>query len=159
MSAVAFLEESLARVYLHPGQVVTTSEPMLVTTVLGSCVATCLWDPQTLIAGVNHFLLPQGPTRVNADPRYGNTAMQRLIDSVLERGASRERLVAKVFGGACVIEQFSGIRRSIGDQNAAIALEVLAQNGIRVQTNETGGKRGRKVLFHTGTGGAFVKEL
>lgn len=159
MSALPIVEEAIPRIYLHPGQFVVTTDPTLVMTVLGSCVATCLWDPQTHVAGINHYLLPQGPVRAGSDPRYGNTAMERLIESVLVHGADVDRLEAKIFGGASVIAQFSGQRRAIGDQNADVAREALRKHGIRLHADETGGKRGRKLLFHTGTGSAFVKEL
>jgi chemotaxis protein CheD len=159
MSALPVGDEALVRVYLHPGQLVVAVEPTLVMTILGSCVATCLWDARAGVAGVNHFLLPQGPRATGGDPRYGDAAMERLLENVLARGASPDRLVAKVFGGACVIEQFSGMRRAIGDQNAAVAREALAKYGVKIAADETGGTRGRKLLFNTVTGAAMVKEL
>jgi len=159
MSALPMPEEPITRVYLHPGQMIVTTEESMVMTVLGSCVAVCLWDPRMRIAGINHYLLPQGPGSGAGDPRYGNTAMERLIDNVLTRGASPERLVAKIFGGASVIEVFSGQRRAIGEQNVQVAREALTRHGVRVHADETGGKHGRKLLFHTGNGSVFMKEI
>ncbi|HET7434811.1 MAG TPA: chemotaxis protein CheD [Thermoanaerobaculia bacterium] len=147
-------EEAPESVYVHPGQLYTASHSALVSTVLGSCVAVCLWDPIARVGGVNHFLLPTGK-----GPRYGNEAVPALIDAMVERGAFVARMVAKVFGGACVIEHFTGSRRAIGEQNTEAALRSLAAHAIPVRVNETGGRRGRKLLFHTGTGHAYVKEI
>ena len=151
--------EPVATVYLHPGQIFTTAETVLVTTVLGSCVAVCLFDPVAAIGGMNHFLLPSTPVRDANDLRYGNTAMERLISAMQAKGAVLERLVAKVFGGACVIPGFSGAREAIGTKNAAVAREALTRHGIALRGEQTGGRRGRKLLFHTGHGAAYVKEI
>jgi len=151
--------EAVATVYLHPGQLYVTAETVLVSTILGSCVAVCLWDPVAAIGGMNHFLLPSGPSGNANDLRYGNRAMERLIAAMVAKGAAPERLVAKVFGGACVIAGFSGARQAIGAKNVAVAREALAHNGIAVRAEQTGGRRGRKLLFHTGHGAAYVKEI
>ena len=160
MSAVApETNEPVATVYLHPGQIFTTVETVLVTTVLGSCVAVCLFDPDAAVAGMNHFLLPSTPVRSGNDLRYGNTAMERLISAMQTKGAVLDRIVAKVFGGACVIPGFSGAREAIGSKNVAAAREALTRHGIAVRGEQTGGARGRKLLFHTGHGAAYVKEI
>lgn len=147
-------EESPAGVYLHPGQIHATSHSTLISTVLGSCVAVCLWDPAARVGGMNHFLLPHG-----RGPRYGSEAMVQLVDAMTGRGAFVARMVAKIFGGACVIPGFTGPRKSIGAQNSEAALTFLAAHSIPVRVDETGGTRGRKLLFHTGTGQAYVKEI
>jgi chemotaxis protein CheD len=158
MSSVApymAAEEAPASVYLHPGQIYTASHSVLVSTILGSCVAVCLWDPAARVGGMNHFLLPSG----TADARYGNAAMEKLVDAMLARGAFVARMVAKVFGGASVIPGFTGARQAIGPQNIEIAKRVLAASSIPVRAEQTGGARGRKLLFHTGSGAAYVKEI
>lgn len=151
--------ESVPNVYLFPGQIFTSAEPVIVTTILGSCVAVCLWDSESGVAGINHFLLPVNPMKGGADARYGNTAMERLLETLVERGASARRLVGKVVGGASVVDHFTGVRRSIGEQNAAVARDFLRRLDITINGDQTGGRRGRKLLFHTGTGSAFVKEI
>ena len=151
--------EKLRTVYLYPGQVFTASQPLLVSTILGSCIAVCLWDEKTRIAGINHYLLPSGPVRAQTDLRYGNLAIERLIDEMVAAGATTSRMMAKVVGGASIMGSSSGGRQSIGDQNAAVARQVLAKYGIAVTAEQTGGVRGRKLLFHTGTGCAFSKEI
>jgi chemotaxis protein CheD len=151
-------DEAVATVYLHPGQIYTTAETVLITTVLGSCVAVCLFDPVAGVAGMNHFLLPHGPSGGN-DLRYGKTAMARLIAAMLAKGATPDHMIAKVFGGACVIPGFSGSRQAIGATNVAAAHEALAEHGITIRAEQTGGRRGRKLLFHTGHGSAYVKDI
>lgn len=155
MSALSMaVEEAPESVYLHPGQIHTASHATLISTVLGSCVAVCLWDPLTRVGGMNHYLLPMGKGL-----RYGNEAMSRLLEDMTARGASLSRMVAKVFGGACVIPGFTGTRKAIGTQNIDAALQFLAANAIPIRGEQTGGARGRKLLFHTGTGRAYVKDI
>jgi len=151
--------EKLRTVYLYPGQVVTASQPLLVSTILGSCIAVCLWDDTARIAGINHYLLPSDPLRGQSDLRYGNVAIDRLIAEIVSAGAMTQRIVAKIVGGASILGSSPGSRQSIGDQNAAVARQALQKHGIAVTAEQTGGLRGRKLLFHTGTGCAFTKEI
>ena len=151
--------DAVPNVYLYPGRIFTSGEPSVVSTILGSCVAVCLWDPAVAVGGINHYLLPANPGRGASDPRYGDMAMTRLLDSMVERGAAIRRLVAKIVGGASVLRAFDNARKSIGDQNVAIAREFLERMNIHVAGDQTGGRRGRKLLFHTGDGTAWVKEI
>jgi chemotaxis protein CheD len=152
-------DEKPKGIYLHPGQVVVAADASLVTTILGSCVAVCLWDEQSSIAGINHYLLPTNPLRGQQDARYGNTATEQLIDKMVARGAITARLTAKLVGGASIMTAFSARQKSIGDQNVEVARELLARFGIPVVAEQVGGVRGRKLLFHTGNGCAFSKEI
>ncbi len=149
----------LRTVYLYPGQVYTASQPLMVSTILGSCVAVCLWDAQSSIAGINHYLLPSDPVRGHSDLRYGNIATERLIDEMLTAGAVMQRIVAKVVGGASILGIGNEAGQSIGDQNVAVARQILQKHAIPVSAEQTGGKRGRKLVFHTGTGQAYSKEI
>jgi chemotaxis protein CheD len=151
--------EKLRTVYLYPGQLFTATQPLLVSTILGSCIAICLWDDSARIAGINHYLLPSEPVRGQADPRYGNVATERLIGEMVSAGAATLRIVAKVVGGASILGSSPTSRQSIGDQNAAVARQVLQKHGIAISAEQTGGVRGRKLLFHTGNGCAFSKEI
>jgi chemotaxis protein CheD len=160
MTALALeTEEAVVTVDLHPGQIFTTTETVLVTTVLGSCVAVCLFDEVAGVGGMNHFLLPIDPTSDASDPRYGNTAMEDLVAAMIAKGADPARMIAKVFGGAGVIPGFSSARQAIGEQNTIVAREALSRHGISVRAQQTGGARGRKLLFHTGHGSAYVREI
>jgi chemotaxis protein CheD len=146
------------QIYLHPGQIVVTSEPGVVTTILGSCVAVCLWDEKTRVAGINHYLLPKNPMPGTGDARYGDTAIEALVGAMWKHGAALDRLVAKVFGGAGVLP-FTGNHGAIGTQNADLARLFLQRRSIEIAIDRTGGSRGRKLLFDTGDGSAWVKEL
>jgi len=143
-------------VYLHPGQAVIASEPSELTTVLGSCVSVCLFDPAAEVGGMNHYLLPLEVEREKS-LRYGGQAMEHLLAGVLGVGADRRRLQAKVFGGASVIDAFR--HRNLGADNVELALHFLERLGIPVIERDVGERGGRKVVFHTDSGAAWVKRL
>jgi chemotaxis protein CheD len=144
-------------VYLHAGQLVAAAAPTAITTVLGSCVAVCLYDPVAKVGGMNHFLLPLHVER-EASPRFGTVAVPQLVEAVVGAGASRGALVAKVFGGASVIAGMARGRR-LGEENAALALRLLEEARIRVLDHDVGGGRGRKVVFFTDDGTVWVRQL
>jgi len=145
-----------ARVYLAPGRLYATAEDVQVTTILGSCVAVCIRDAQAEVGGMNHFLLPSGSP---ASSRFGDSAVALLIEHVLERGAQRGRLEAKVFGGACVLEAFRADQWSLGARNIDMARTQLEAAAIPVVGEDVGGDRGRKVVFHVRTGRAWVRPI
>jgi chemotaxis protein CheD len=146
-----------AQVYLHAGQLHVAAEPTAITTVLGSCVSVCLYDPVTKVGGMNHFLLPLHVEREKS-LRFGTVAVPALIDAALRAGASRGGLVAKVFGGASVIATL-GKGRRLGDENAALALRLLEEARIPVLDHDVGGQRGRKLVFIVDEGTAWVRQL
>ena len=145
--------------YLLAGQLLISEEPCQVTTILGSCVAACVWDPGLGVGGLTHFLLPAGPERGPSSPKFGNVAVVTLIEGLVRFGGRPERFVAKVFGGACVLEPMRGRSRHLGLQNVEIALHLLAQHGIPVLAQDVGGDRGRKLIYHTDTGGSWIRRL
>ena len=147
------------RLYLHAGQIHASAEPCRVTTILGSCVAVCVWEPRAQIGGVNHFLLPYCAGNGLSTPRFGNVAVASLIEKLLALGARKGSLQAKVFGGACVIEAFRGSARHLGEKNVEMALSALGEAGIPVVARDVGGQRGRKLVFDTGGGAAWVRRL
>ena len=130
-----------------------SAQPTVVRTLLGSCIAVCLWDPTTRIGGMNHFLLPDG---TSGDPRFGVHAMDRLIGVLMRLGARREHFVAKVFGGAHVLPDASP---SVPEGNIAFVRTFLAEDGLRILTQDVGGTSPRIVRFHTDSGRAFVKRV
>ncbi len=146
--------------YLHPGQVFASRCPARVTTVLGSCVAVCLWDRHSAVGGINHYLLPDGAADGPSPLRFGSVATPALIDEILALGAHRSGLQAKVFGGACIAVAFRGQgKRHLGAANVQSALATLAAAGIPVEARDTEGRRGRKLVFQTDGGSAWVKPL
>lgn len=146
------------RVYLHPGEFAVAAEPVSMTTILGSCVGVCLYDPAARVGGLNHFLLPRSPAGTRS-ARFGDAAVQCLLRGVTRLGAEVRRLRAKVIGGACVLDAYRGAPAHVGRQNVRVALEMLAEAGIPVLTMDVEGDRARRVLFHSHTGDVVVRVL
>jgi len=137
--------------FLYPGAIYVSPEPALVTTILGSCVAICLYDPVLQIGGMNHYMLPLWNGQGLASPRYGNIAIEKLIANLEALGSKRENMKAKVFGGAEIIS--TNINQfMIGERNILIAKEMLKEENIPIISSSTGGKLGRKLIFNTETG-------
>lgn len=136
---------------LTQGEFHASREPVILSTILGSCVAVCLHDPASGIGGMNHFLLPEGRDAHDArSERYGVNAMEQLINALLRLGARRGGLVAKAFGGANMTPRLS----PIGDANASFAREFLASEGIPCLAESYGGLNARRVLFWPQSGKA-----
>jgi chemotaxis protein CheD len=145
--------------YLHPGKIFASAEPTAVTTILGSCVAVCLWDPAVATGGVAHFVLPRGAGDQASALRYGNVAVPQLVQRLIDLGCSIDRLRAKLFGGACVIAAFQRVGGQLGLGNAESARGLLAAAGVPVLVEDLGGRRGRKLIFQVDDGTAWVKFL
>ncbi len=155
---VADVPRGRQAMYLHPGAVAVAAEPAAVTTILGSCVSVCLFDPVLRVGGANHFLLPDHGSAAPST-RFAGEALRELLARLLALGADRRRLQAKVFGGACVVEAFRRSADHLGTRNAAAAFRFLEMERIPVMAEDTGGERGRKLLFHTDDGTALVRPL
>jgi chemotaxis protein methyltransferase CheR len=140
------------------GDVFASARPACVTTLLGSCVAVCLFDPAARVGGMNHFLLPDGVGALGGGDatRFGVHAMELLLDAILTRGGERSRLQAKIFGGARV-PHVAGNALDIGAKNVQFVEEYLAAESIPIVNRSLGGDSGRLVRFLTHTGKAFVK--
>jgi chemotaxis protein CheD len=148
-------------VKILPGQYYAMAGEGSISTLLGSCVSTCLWDPLRRIGGMNHFMLPGEPSQT-ASPwavsaRFGVYAMEVLINEMIRLGADRKRLVAKVFGGAQVLQGFDKL--DVGAMNARFVLEFLREEGIAVAAQDLLGVAPRKLHFFPATGKAQVKRL
>lgn len=148
-----------ATAYLHPGQLFVSADSYAVTTILGSCVAVCIWDPASRIGGINHFLLPTFSGEGIASPRFGNIAIKELLDQLADLGGQKHNLRAKIFGGACVLEAFRQRQHHLGMKNVDVARQLLETESIPVVGHDIGGQRGRKLVFHTDDGAAWVKAL
>ncbi|MBW8073042.1 MAG: chemoreceptor glutamine deamidase CheD [Ferrovum sp.] len=144
-----------------PGEYYMTGRDMVLVTVLGSCVAACLWDRVAGLGGMNHFMLPddlrEGGTPLSVAGRYGAYAMELMINRLLKAGARRGRLEAKVFGGAEVLRGFTTTR--IGERNAEFILEYLQTENIPVTAQDLMDIYPRKVYFFPNTGKILVKRL
>lgn len=144
--------------YLHPGNLFAHREAHLVTTILGSCISLCLWDPVTKVGGVNHYMLPLWNGEGLPTPKYGNIAIGRLIERLEMLGANRKVLKAKIFGGSSIQETSSGLL-NVGARNIMVAKDILEEKSIPLVNSDTGGSRGRRLLYFTGTGVAKIRYI
>jgi chemotaxis protein CheD len=151
--------EGYIKHYLIPGKIFVAAAPHAITTILGSGVSICLWDPSTGIGGANHFLLPEGPTSDANATRYANTANERLITEIVALGAKIGSLQAKVFGGSQPAISFGNTEESLGDRNVQVATHFLVAKGIPVKERHIGGTRGRKYIFFTDNGSVWTQQL
>ena len=145
-------------VTIHVGEIHVSRTPVIVRTLLGSCIAVCLWDGARRIGGMNHFLLPDGDPHHGASARFGGHAMERLIGAMLELGADRRRLVAKIFGGANVLE-IPDARPGVPEWNVAFIREFFAREPIPVLAEDLGGSLARVIRFDTTTNRVQVRRV
>jgi chemotaxis protein CheD len=149
-----------------PGELYVTQQEENIATTLGSCVSACIWDSRNHIGGMNHFMLPitdkeisnisWGNRNLPSDAtRYGNYAMEHLINEILKHGGNRSFLQAKVFGGGRVLNQMT----DVGKKNAAFVLEYLHTENIPLISQDLGDIYPRKVLFDPMTGKVLMKKL
>jgi chemotaxis protein CheD len=137
------------------GWSVQTEKP--IATLLGSCVAVCFYDPKLRIGGMNHFLLPSRASTSLHDEDIvlnGDYAMEVLINAMMGKGARKERIVAKAFGGGTIV---SSIQMAIGQRNAEFAKEWLDREGIPLLASDFGGAWSRKVVLDPDSGDAFCR--
>lgn len=139
-----------------PGEYFVSSDDLLITTVLGSCIAACVWDSKVRVGGMNHFMLPDGDG-VDGFGRYGSYAMELLINEMLKKGARRETIQAKVFGGAQVMAGFTSM--NVGEKNTKFVIDYLATERIPVVSKDVLDIHPRKVCFFPVSGKALVKRL
>jgi chemotaxis protein CheD len=137
--------------FLYPSVIFVSKEPYCITTILGSCVAVCFWDPILKHGGMSHFMLPLWNGEGLASPRYGNIAIEKLFDKMISLGSKKVNIVAKVFGGGEVIDTETKYFQ-IGERNINIAKEILEEKRIPIVSSSVGGKYGRKIIMNTVTG-------
>ena len=130
---------------------------MSLATLLGSCVAACMWDPHAKVGGMNHFLVPgvEGQEDTMRPECRGSVLMERLLHSVLSHGAAQARLEVRIFGGASVI----GNAMRIGSRNIECATDFLAAREIALCQSDVGGRCARRLLFWPASGRIEVRRL
>ncbi|MBK5965035.1 chemotaxis protein CheD [Thiocystis minor] len=152
---------SMDAVKILPGEYYVSTRELLMVTVLGSCVAACVRDRVSGIGGINHFMLPDDrrdeDSRFGRSMRYGDYAMEILINQLLKMGARRSNLEAKVFGGGNVLPGFKN--HVVGERNARFVLDYLATEAIPVVAKDLLGSHPRKVYFFHASGRVLVKKL
>lgn len=151
------MSEEQNKHFLLPGALFVQPGEHLVTTVLGSCVSVCLWDKNLNIGGMNHHKLPLWNGDGLASPKFGNIALQKMLEKLIQLGSQPKMLQAKVFGGAAVLKGASGLL-NVGERNIDVAREFLQKNRIPVTGADVGGEASRKVIFNTSTGKVLMKK-
>lgn len=149
---------ALQKVFLLPANIHVSVRPICIATLLGTCVAVCLWDVKTKIGGMNHYLLPLWNGEGLASPKYGNIAIEKLIATLENVGAERRHMVAKVFGGRAQSDGGS-VAYNIGIRNAQIAKQMLADYNIPVVAENVGGEFGMNIRFDTSSGVVMLKYI
>jgi chemotaxis protein CheD len=150
-------------VTLHPGDYYVAEQGEFIATVLGSCVSACIRDTRLGIGGMNHFMLPMDESTGNnawaqvasAGTRYGNVAMEILINGILKRGGHRDDLEVKLVGGARVLD----LQMDIGARNVQFVRDYARAEGFRVLAEDLGGQHPRKVIYDSRSGTVRVKQL
>jgi chemotaxis receptor (MCP) glutamine deamidase CheD len=140
---------------IHAGGVFVSKDSARVRTLVGSCIAVCMYDPIAGVGGMNHFMLPRGDREGNP-ARFGAESMELLIDGLLQNGAKRDRLRAKVFGASRVL---AGTYHDIPGINIAFIREYMHTAQIPILAEKLGANRALQIAFETHTGRAFVREL
>jgi chemotaxis protein CheD len=144
-------EKKLVNIYLYPAALITMEISGYVHTILGSCVSVCLYDEVRKTGGINHYMLPFWNGDGLPTPKYGNIAIQKLLEKMISIGSRKEHLVAKIFVGGEVIESLNQ-SFNIGRKNIAIAVDMLNELKIPIIAQSTGGNLGRKIIFNTYSG-------
>lgn len=148
------MSHSIVRNYISQGEyAISDREDTVIATLLGSCVSACLWDPVRQIGGMNHVLFADETRDAANQFGHGVNGMELLINNLLQQGALRGRLRAKVFGGASMIAGLS----SAGEKNGAFVVDFLAREGIAYVGGDLGGTLARRLEFWPTTGRARIK--
>jgi len=142
------------QVYVQPGDIYWSEDPLVFRTILGSCVSVCLWDEIRGFGGLTHFVLPSARGGEHGG-RFGDFAVPWLVNEL--RNAGCKSLVAKVFGGASVLG--SGEAATVGDSNVQMALALLETARIPIVARRTGGTRGVVLMFYTATGDVDIRVM
>ncbi|MEK6795076.1 MAG: chemotaxis protein CheD [Spirochaetota bacterium] len=159
------------RVTLFSGEHYVTNGSIEIATLLGSCVAACLYDETARVAGMNHFLLAnyryalETPVCMTEAGRYGVHAMELLINALMKRGADRSRLRAKAFGGGAVLDTVEDAERkrdsfmAVGDVNCRFIIEFLRTERIPLVASDLGGLEGRVIHFDTNDHSVYMRRI
>ena len=144
--------------YVEPGQLLISTEPCTLRTILGSCVAVCLYDPGLRIGGMNHYMLARALSPHERSFRHGDRALAELLGRLLRLGCDRSSLCATVVGGARVLSTFSDVMH-LGRRNSEFATEWLHDEGITVVASDVLGNCARRLDFHVEDGTCSVRLL
>lgn len=154
--------DNMMSIKILPGEFYVTNQNEKIETILGSCIAACVYDPVARVGGMNHFMLPmdrqmnqQTRSELADANRYGNFAMENLINALLKLGAQRSRLEFKVFGGGRIMEKGA----NIGWNNIGFTFDYIYTEGFAVKSQDIGDIYPRKIVFYPTTGRVRVRKL
>ena len=152
--------EGITTIKILPGEFYVSQKDERIETVLGSCISACVRDPIAGVGGMNHFMLPvdknsRGSTELSDANRYGNYAMENLVNSLLSAGAKRERLEFKLFGGGRIMSSMT----NIGWYNIGFAFDYIYTEGFKLVSQDIGDVYPRKVLYYPLSGRVRVRRL
>lgn len=142
--------------FIHVGQIHIDTAPGAISTVLGSCVAVCLYDRILGMGGMNHYLLPFWNGNGLQTPKFGNISIPKMIEQMMEHGSTSKTLEAKIFGGASMNVGGSD-SMMIGEKNILVAREILKEYKIAIVAEDIGGQNGRKIQFDIERGKVLMK--
>lgn len=146
-------------IYLHPGQMYVSNQPVNISMILGSCAGVCVYDRLRSIGGATHYMLPEWDGSGQPSPRYGDLAIDGLLKQFQAYGSKTGDLEARIFGGACMFAVFRGSEGAndhIGSRNVGVAVDILSRLGINIVARDTGGENGRKLKMQSDTGIVLV---
>ncbi len=166
---MVFAQHNIPHLFLKPGEMHFATEPTLVSTLLGSCVAVVMYDPQTCVGAISHCLLPAHRDRSCCECetfcreafRYVDCSIKRMLDEFCRNGVRTESLQVKLFGGSDMfsLKAGPGGKPTVGKQNIEKALHSLTNARLTLVASDVGGLRGRKIYFYTHTGEVLLKRL
>ncbi|MDQ1245462.1 MAG: chemotaxis protein CheD [Campylobacterota bacterium] len=148
---------SISTNFIHVGQIYADNGPIQISTVLGSCVAVCLYDKKLGIGGMNHYLLPFWNGNGLQSLKFGNISIPKLIEAMLEKGAKISNIEAKIFGGAAINISCCNGAMMVGEKNILVAKEILNDYKIKIVAEDVGGSDGRKIQFNLENGKVLLK--
>lgn len=156
--------QQVAAAKILPGQFYVSAQGEMISTVLGSCISACIRDKRLGIGGMNHFMLPESADgkgswetsgMTGSSSRYGNWAMEFLINAILKQGGHKSDMEVKLFGGGAVLSNMT----DVGQRNIEFARSYLEQEGLSVVAQDVGGLYPRKVLYFPDTGSVKMRKL
>ena len=142
-------------IYLKPGELYATKEPVVIKTVLGSCIAVCLHDKINKVGGANHYLLPCSKNQEDLPLNYAENSIPELINMVLKEGGNKRNLVAQLVGGC---SRGTGTILNVGKRNIDVAHKILSEHSIPIIYQQVGGSKGRVIRFFPYTNELQVRQ-
>lgn len=152
------LGSQLDKIYLKPGELVIMDEPMIVTTVLGSCISVTMFHPQTGTAAICHAMMPSGYGSLSF--KYVDTSIHHMVKCFVHRKIQLDKIQVKFFGGADMFKSDDSISHNptVGRQNITVTASCMKEYGLVPAASDVGGMQGRKLVFRTDTGIVFLKK-